>query len=280
MYTIEPVLLSSVQNNPSRYNVNNDRTHGRPEDYFDFGLKTQTSAWVDQFHSNYRVINIQAYWLAKAAIPGGMAGIFPRTFSEELTEYLESMTKTFERVFDGTPYFVRSERTSLKYGVHGAGPYYDLKSIIESLITSIPDHSPLPREPGPVKLYLFPWLDINPDTEFRVFVYNGVITAISQQHLHGVNKSASDEIIPSWLDCITRAFTGTIRDMISHLDTYTYDFAILRNGEPYFIEINSFGAAYSAGSALFHWTIDREILTPERPDQQICFRYVVPTPGT
>ena len=286
MHKIEAIPLSDVRDHPERYNTNNDRTHGRPDDYFDFGLKTQTSNWVDQFHSNYRVINLTIQWLGKSADMGAITGTFPRTLTEELDEYLEQTRDTFSGVFDGTPYFVRSDRTSLKYGVHGAGPYRDLKSIIESLVTSIPDHSPLHRDGrGSVKLYLLRWRDIDPDAEFRVFVYKGQVTAISQQNLYTVNKSATKDpsIISKWIDCIMKYFERVVKHRITHIDTYTYDFAILctegqqggRQWSPYFIEINAFGAAYSAGSALFHWMIDHDILCPIQQREYVCFRYTV-----
>lgn len=39
-----------------------------------------------------------------------------------------------------------------------------------------------------VDIYLLPWVDIQPVNEFRVFVCNNKITAISQQNLHYMMK--------------------------------------------------------------------------------------------
>lgn len=38
---------------------------------------------------------------------------------------------------------------------------------------------------------------------------------------------------------------------------YTIDIGFT-NGGPYFIELNSFGKEYAAGSALFHWINDEQ----------------------
>lgn len=58
---------------------------------------------------------------------------------------------------------------------------------------------------------------------------------------------------------------------IIHIKDYVVDLAILDDGTIYFIELNSFGAQYAAGSALFHWKKDSEILLNNKID--IEFRY-------
>ena len=49
------------------------------------------------------------------------------------------------------------------------------------------------------------------------------------------------------------------------------DAVILEDGTLYFIEINSFGKEYAAGSALFHWLIDEDELYSD--GSTIYFRY-------
>ena len=65
---IEAISLESIRSHPERYNSNNDRTNGRPDDYFEMSLKTQTSNWIDQFHPSYRIIKVVAPWLGRAAV--------------------------------------------------------------------------------------------------------------------------------------------------------------------------------------------------------------------
>jgi hypothetical protein len=57
---------------------------------------------------------------------------------------------------------------------------------------------------------------------------------------------------------------------INHISNYTIDLAVV-DSKIYFIELNSFGAEYAAGSALFHWIIDKEILYGNT--DRIEFRY-------
>ena len=57
-----------------------------------------------------------------------------------------------------------------------------------------------------------------------------------------------------------------------YLENCTLDIAYLGNGQFYFIEPNSFGADYAAGSALFEWQADYSILNNDS-SQCIVFRY-------
>jgi hypothetical protein len=59
------------------------------------------------------------------------------------------------------------------------------------------------------------------------------------------------------------------------VNNYSIDLAILKNDEPYFIEINSFGKEYPAGSSLFHWLNDEDILYDRKCENKIYFRYAV-----
>jgi hypothetical protein len=61
---------------------------------------------------------------------------------------------------------------------------------------------------------------------------------------------------------------------INWISSYSYDFAIVNN-KPYFIEMNSFGKEYAAGSALFHWLLDEDILYGKSGENCIEFRYTV-----
>jgi hypothetical protein len=113
------------------------------------------------------------------------------------------------------------------------------------------------------------WIDIESEKEFRVFIYNDRVTAISQQNLYTVNqwlRDLSDTSVSIVADSIVKHFDNNIRDKLLHLGgSYTMDFALIgedaKNG--YFIEVNSFGAHYAAGSALFNWTHDHAQLYGE-----------------
>ena len=100
--------------------------------------------------------------------------------------------------------------------------------------------------------------------EFRVFVHENAITAVSQQHLLSVNETlaatSDGDLDRSIVQPILRYFDESIRHHFVDIGSYTLDLAVLDDGSVYFIEPNVFGAEYAAGSALFHWIHDAEAL--------------------
>jgi hypothetical protein len=118
------------------------------------------------------------------------------------------------------------------------------------------------------------WIDIDPDLEFRVFVYNNHITALSSQHLYSVNGTLSrlsDEQIRPIIVRVLKYFEEVVKSRMEYMKDYTMDLAFTRDGEPYFIEPNSFGKYYAAGSALYHWIYDHDTL---HEDDTIEVRFV------
>ena len=172
-----------------RYNVNNlsDET---PEDYKDVMNMGNCKHWIDKFHKYYEVINLDPEdmsWITKAAMAGTLCLNFPSQFIEELNETVEKyadVEKKSNLLKNGC--FVRLEHISLKYGMHGPGPYYNFRNILQSMTSSDNGHS-LDITQKYCKIYLLSWKNINKDKEFRIFVYKNRITAISQQHLYEVN---------------------------------------------------------------------------------------------
>ncbi|MCA9750263.1 MAG: hypothetical protein KC414_14230, partial [Romboutsia sp.] len=118
--------------------------------------------------------------------------------------------------------------------------------------------------------------DMDHDKEFRIFVYNNRITAISCQHLYNVNEwlcNLSVKEKEQVIQLILEYFNSNIRDKLTFIGSYTMDLVLLDSNEehmPYFIEPNSFGSEYASCSALFHWELDKEILYGEDMSE---FRY-------
>jgi hypothetical protein len=123
-----------------------------------------------------------------------------------------------------------------------------------------------------LKLYLFKFLELERDKEFRIFVYNNEITGISQQFIYIKNEWLSqlkDLEIKILIKNICKFHkTLPIRDF-----NYTYDLVLLNSNEFYFIELNGFGGSYSAGSALFHWENDKYLL--ENSLNKITIRFTI-----
>jgi hypothetical protein len=272
MITVKAVTLNDVRSDEiakEKYNSNNHWPDtGRPDDYDDVLQMGHTKHWIDLFHVQYNVVNIDPKdlpWMKRASKIGMYMGYFPKSFQEELDDSLKNYDHA---LFDGREFFVRSENVSLKYGCHGVGPYTGLKEIFESLVTSTSKHSPIHEDSTSIKLYLMPWKKINFSREFRIFVCKNKITAISQQNLYKVNKELSEskditKDITKWVTKTIEYFNNVIKKKITYMDSYVMDFALLDsdNGyEPFYIETNAFGKEYASGSALFHWLLDEDIL--------------------
>jgi len=285
---IEEIPQYDVITCPDNYNSCN---HGaRPDDYYKILEQGDISNYINSFHTDYSVINIfdkDLKWMKEAYKSGSYTGKFPEMFEEEKLDMLHRY-KHLDKYFDGGKYFVRCNSVSLKYGQHGVGPYTNFEQIIESLVTCIKTHTPIDNENRghePLTLYLLKWQKFDKYKEYRIFVCGNVITAISQQNIYEVNTyldAFSEEerikIIEKHVQIIYDGFEKTIKKKITHTKSYCMDAVILEYDSLYFIEINSFGAGYAAGSALFHWINDMEILNRNEDFlgiPTIYFRYTV-----
>lgn len=275
---IEPIEFIKVQNdvNKNKFNSNNHWLDGiKPMDYDEIINNCDTSKWIDKFHNTYNVINIfkqDVQWMKKASEIGIITKTFSKSFEEDKNDLI-SKYSDIKYLFSNNKYFVRTDSVSLKYGMHGVGPYTSFNDIIESLCTCAKNHTPLCAETSTIKIYLMKWININHMNEFRVFVYKNKITAISQQYIYCKNNTyeINKNLISVHIDIICKYYDNVIKKKIDHMDSYTYDFAILEDNKPYLIEFNSFGKEYASGSALFHWIIDEQKLYNE--NNKIYFRY-------
>ena len=269
------------------FNVNNlynERNEEQPEDYQDRGLLTQTNKWIDTFHpDNYKTLTLDEEdlrWMKKCLYS---IGCITRQFSHLYDDELEATCKKHQDNFpEGGPWFIRSEPVSLKEGEHGVGPYTNLKEIIESMVSVGMGHTCFKPDSSECKLYFMEWREIHPDKEFRIFVYQNKITAISTQHYPVINtwiqemrqkdlETGRTDFL-NMVQKIVDYFDSHIKTPLSYLENYTMDLALTGDDEnPYFIEPNGFGGDYPAGSALFHWYYDGDTL---EDSSEIEFRYV------
>lgn len=264
----------------SKYNSNNHWVDGiMPSDYLEVLHQSHAHIWIHKFKvfHELKICDSEIPWLVKASEIGMQTGRFPRQYNEELDALIASHpTDLFA---NGKGYFVRCDNVSLKYGRHGTGPYYDLRSIIESTVTCIHGHKPLHVGSTSLSFYLLDWVTIAADREFRVFIHDNRITCISQQYTTKPNeilkacaaKDQREALILHWISIISDFWKHEIRPRIDHISSYTIDLAILSEEKPYFIEINCFGKEYAAGSSLFHWLLDEDKLYNRSDD--LYFRY-------
>lgn len=283
---IQGISLSMVMKfDKIKFNTNNHWINDTPpEDYKKSIENTFTKEWINEFHNIYKTIEIndenELNWMKKTSEISMQTGKFTELYEDELELFLLKYSNKYNHIFDGTKYFVRTENVSMKYGQHKEGPYTNLKNIIESVVSSTHKHTPIYQDTTKIKLYLLPWIEIQPKKEFRVFVYKKKITAISQQNLYNVlfdKHICYDEIekeINYYIQIIINYFYQEIINKIN-LENFTYDFALTKNDRPYFIEPNSFGKEYAAGSALFGWINDKDILYQDCENPTVYFRYTI-----
>lgn len=249
------------------FNTNNHYEEGEcPSDYYTKIHQCDTKHWIDRFHTRYHKVTLDTSvlrWLRKAVQLGTLTGRISALYKDDLSRTCARYADQMKPLQDDD-WFVRTDGTSLKYGVHHAGPYRSLKPILESMITGIYGHEPFDDTDTSCTLYFLPWLDMAKDKEFRIFVYQNQITAISAQHLFQKNtwlNAQTDTQLKALMQRIVAHFESHIRDKLTTIGSYTMDLVLLgKTNEPYFIEPNTFGAKYAAGSALFHWLHDADML--------------------
>lgn len=269
-----------IENFDSRYVIKNDKIRFNIENIkpkpLDYNIKINLcnlNNWIDKFNRKYKTFTIlkdDVEWLLKAQKLYHLNGKFSSMYNDEIDDFVNKYNKIFP-INDN--YFVRAEGVSLKYGLHGVGPYTSMKQIVESIISTPYYHSCL-HENNDCKLYLFDWIyNLSYFLEFRIFIFNNKITGISQQHLYKSNvvlNSYSKNDFYDIIDKIKNYYYEYLQEKLDYLDSYTIDLSFIDN-EPYFIEVNPFGSNYSAGSSLFHWILDEKLLY--NTDNIIYFRY-------
>ena len=104
-------------------------------------------------------------------------------------------------------------------------------------------------------LILMPWAD-SFEYEFRIFVVNKRITAASPQRWWEIKQFSSDEI--EKIEC---ALTNVRFIKEVQYDTFIADVYVdMETSECKLIELNPFGAHSGAGSSLFNWETDYNVL--------------------
>lgn len=290
---VEPIDINQViKLDKARFNSNNHWVeNAKPLDYYYRINSFNTKNWINLFRPGVKsfTINNQYHidWMKKANGISGQTGKFSQLFADELDDFCNYFYKYYHGILPQdniVPYFIRCENVSLKYGAHGRGPYFNIRQIIESLVSSTHGHTPIYSDTTELTIYLIPWEPtISNSNEFRVFVNANRITAISQQALYsrfkpelGLAGIDLEKLVEIYAREIIKYFESDISKKITWADSYSFDIAIILDETkqlvPLFIEPNSFGAEYAAGSALFHWEHDRDKLYGSVPNT-VYIRY-------
>jgi hypothetical protein len=286
---ITKINYEDIQENNKNYNTQNHWIDNiKPIDYIKKQEEIYTNKWINKFPFKYITIEFDESDINKLKEMNNFY-ILQNRLSDIHETYIDIITTKYNKKNNideilKSGKFIRTESVSLKYGIHKCGPYYNIKQIIESIVSCPLDHTPLhdlTYNSKKLTLYIIDWVIINKYKEFRMFVYNNQITAISQQHLYNKNeylskftKDEQNKIINKWIFIIQAYFNSYMIHNITHIDNYVCDIALI-NDIPYFIELNPFGKEYSSGSALFHWIHHEDILYGNytKIPKAIYFRY-------
>jgi hypothetical protein len=252
--------------------INTNNLGKKPHDYPQVLDSTNTQNWIYRFHDPQTIHTLtldkeDLEWMQKARKIGRMTRKFSKLYQDDLQDTLKKYTEATPWFTPDSKWFIRTPRVSLKNGQHGPGPYTNLQQVLESLVSSNPGHDCFNDDDTQLTLYFMPFLSQLDDAkEFRIFIHNHEITAISQQALfttnpwltHLYNTIAIEPIVHKILDHYNTHIKEKMQD---YLKSYTMDLALIGPElQPYFIEPNPFGGNYSAGSALFGWEQDHETL--------------------
>lgn len=226
-------------------------------------LKTVYDSYIDGFDYNIwynaNIPNIPQN-VNMIYIPNSVKKILTSMFKYNIQsddeEFLSFKNEINKYIIPNTPYFVRLSGTSGK-NENSLEELYSVDEIINHLTSNkLFVFQEYEREKD-TYLIIMPWnYLINPRCEFRLFVVNGKLTGASIQKWYELIQHSSEELegFEKALSNITFLneinYSSFIADVYVDLDTDTC----------HLIEINPFGAHCGAGSSLFNWVTDYDML--------------------
>jgi len=135
------------------------------------------------------------------------------------------------------------------------------KEAVDLLVASYRVHDDLARwiefPDFDMNIIIRAWEYIHPSMEFRCFVHQGQLTAVSQYitTCYFTNLVALKQKIREQISQFFNSVKSTLETLYQ---SYVFDIAILPNGAPIIIEVNPFWD--KTGPALFHWEEDRDVI--------------------
>jgi hypothetical protein len=110
-----------------------------------------------------------------------------------------------------------------------------------------------------IQISIRKWVEIDSLYEFRCFVKNNKLTAISQYNPYIiVEEFLCDGNLFQIRDKIFTFWNEKVKEKISFLNDYVIDLAILSDNSVYVIELNPFKK--TTGASFFNWTLDLQLL--------------------
>jgi hypothetical protein len=268
------INLNDIRYNTNEFNTKNDLGDMSYEEYDKLLDLTGCSKWIDSLHNIYYEVELDAKD-CKIMLNAGKSGVITQRLSKLFEDEILDVISKFNIPYDRC--FARMERCSLKDGCLGAGPFFSSLDIVRGLCTSFRCYKQFLKNREKERLFLLPWNDaIQERDEFRVFVCEKRITAISQYNIHedyGLKHKHLSKLANIIIELVKCKVINTIKTLPPSftVDVFVHDSDSRSND--IIIEVNSFGKELAAGSCLFHWTKDNEQLYGKNGDV-IEFRVV------
>lgn len=235
-----------------------------PDDYHDFCNKFNTNNWIDIFYNNFYKITINLEdWIKKARNNYLIQKKLGNIFNDDIDSLVKKIENKHSEIFNGSNYHVRTDYHSLKGNPLGIRKYNNFRDIIIDSIKCSKSKYVFKNSDKIINFYLIEWKIIDPIKEFRFFVFNSKLTAVSQGNIYQKNNWIDNKI--NFLNKLNNYYNYYLLPKLKIffknknisecvIDVY-YD-----NKNFHFIEINPFGKEYSSGSCLFDWIKDENIL--------------------
>jgi hypothetical protein len=115
--------------------------------------------------------------------------------------------------------------------------------------------------------------NLNPMREFRVFVHNKKVTAISPQKWY-MKLPYTPEEFKLMSQSIVYHYNSYLSDQLPY-NSVILDVWVDENNKTHLIECNPWGKYASSGSGLFHWIHDDEKLVQNSECNSVYVKYVV-----
>lgn len=196
-----------------------------------------------------------------------LSDMFKNGTHDDLTDFKNEINK---HIITGQPYFIRLSSTSGK-NERSLTKLYDANQIIKHLTSNkLFVFQEYDRDKD-THLIIIPWnKNIKPKNEFRLFVVNNKLTGASIQRWYDERIQHTSEELEAFDEALLN---------IDFLNAFEYkDFILdvyidVKTNLCHLIEVNPFGAHCGAGSSLFNWVTDYDILHKPN-DNKIELRYL------
>ncbi len=231
-------------------------------DSFDYNL------WYDP-HSPYMPLNVSMIEVSPEIKPLFLKMQKMNIFidSNDLQIFANNIDAIMKK---GEKYFIRMSSTSGK-NEKSIEPVSTVNEVMRRLSTiKLFSKKEYERIDKQSYLIILPWNDkIDPRYEFRIFVVNGKLTCASPQNWFECHQYSSDELEIFEEVLINMTFIDKFM-----YQTYVADIYIdIETKRAHLIELNPFGAHCGAGSSLFNWITDYDLLHGINNDQPVL-RYL------